>query len=150
SYLDDPSRRISSREAKLWMGQARDHEAKAEAEDALHYYGLVTENAAGTYEATEAAKAVTRLNDPAKKEARRKARESTKAFAAAAARASQEKAIRAKIGQKLKLGRTLEENNPKAAVSYYREILDLAKSLSPEPEEVMKARSRLKALQSHE
>ena len=65
-------------------------------------------------------------------------------------RGAKEKSLRLKIEQDLRLGRSLEGMNIKGALSYYREIVNLAKCLEPEPPELKKAIDRRKALEAKE
>ena len=60
-------------------------------------------------------------------------------------REAKEKSLRLKIEQDFRLGRSLEGMNTKGALSYYREIVNLAKGLKPEPPELKKAKDRIKA-----
>jgi hypothetical protein len=164
SYLGNPYRRLSTPAIKRALREARALETEVLDESARQAFQTIVDQYAGSYEATKAAEAIKRLNDPARKDAYKKSIEFTvkqaeamvraKAKQAEAAartkareeRAQAEEALKLKIEQYLRSGRALEDRNPKAALSYYKDILKLAVGLSSEPPEVKKARSRIKAL----
>jgi hypothetical protein len=150
SYIQSPSRRLSSLEMTRTLQEARNSESLGLDDDARKSYENIIHVAEGSYEAAEALKGIKRLDDPARREAYRKrmeAEEKAKAKAESdVAKLIQEKALRYKIETKLTLGRALEARNARAALSYYKEILKLANGLEPEPPEVAIARSKIKAL----
>jgi hypothetical protein len=149
---------------------ARSYEAQGRDSLALDRYTMVIEGAKGSEEADEAAKGIKRLTDPALLAARKKAKEAEERAKAAQMEADEkakaerqreakekslrrqreakEKSLRLKIEQDLRLGRSLEGMNIKGALSYYREIVNLAKGLEPEPPELKKAIDRIKALEA--
>jgi len=138
---------------------ARSYEAQGRDSLAVDHYTRVIEGAKGSAEADEAAKGIKRLTDPAHLAARKKAKEAEERAKAAQMEADEkakaerqreakEKSLRLKIEQDLRLGRSLEGMNIKGALSYYREIVNLAKGLEPEPPELKKAIDRIKALEA--
>jgi len=138
---------------------ARSYEAQGRDSLALDHYTRVIEGAKGSAEADEAAKGIKRLTDPALLAARKKAKEAEERAKAAQMEADEkakaerqreakEKSLRLKIEQDLRLGRSLEGMNIKGALSYYREIVNLAKGLEPEPPQLKKAIDRIKALEA--
>ena len=153
SLILAPDRGICSPELKQRLKSGRSYEAQGRDSLALDMYRMVVEGAKGSPEADEAAKAIKRLNDPAFLASRKKAIEAEeKAKAekmgadekakAERQRGAKEKSLRLKIEQDLRLGRSLEGMNIKGALSYYREIVNLAKGLEPEPPELKKAIDR--------
>ncbi len=145
SYWGTPNRRLSTPEMKKALEAARSYEAENMDDAARETYQSIVK-LGESFEAAEAAEGIKRLDNPDRKEAYKKSVAAAAADRAKQRRARDEKALKLKIERNLKLGRTLEATNPEGAISYYYEILELAKNLSPEPPEVERARSRIKAL----
>ncbi len=146
SYLALPSRQIGDPGPKKHLEEAISYESQGMDDLARSAYQRVIDKASGSYEAGEAAKGIKRLDDPARREANRKVMEAQAQARLAQEREKEEASLRRKIEQNFRLGRSLEGMNTKGALSYYREILKLAKGLKPEPPELKKAKDRVKAL----
>ncbi len=150
SYLGAPFIKISSPASNSSIKLARSLEAMGLDDEARNAYQSILERYADTYEASEATKAMKRLDDPARVQAYAVQKQAASVAKARKAKEAEEKKVRAKIELDLRLGKNLEETNRKAALSYYKEILKLANGLNPEPAEAKAARSRLKAFEAKE
>jgi hypothetical protein len=146
SYIAAPSLRLSTSEMKKRLSEARELENQGRDDDARVSYRQIVELAKGSYEENEAVRGIARLDDPARKEAYRKSMEANAKTKVAEKQDKEAKALNSKIERLLKLGIRREERNPKASVSYYKEILKIASDHSVESPDVDAARSRMKAL----
>lgn len=143
-YLDEPERRLSYGEARGWLREARAAETRGDEDEARALYNQVLTEATFSIEAIDAAKFVASLDDPVARTARQQARE-----AETAARKRREDAeLLARIQQKMKVAKIVEARNPRAAIVQYRAVLDMARTLDPEPAPVREARERIKVLEA--
>ena len=150
SYVALPSRKLGDPGAKKHLEDAISYESQGMDDLARSAYQRAIDQAGDSYEAKEAAKGIKRLDDPARKEANKRAMEAQAQAQLARQREKEEASLRRKIETNFRLGRSLEGMNTKGALSYYREILKLAYGLKPEPPEVQKAKTRIKALSETE
>jgi hypothetical protein len=146
SYFGTPSRRLSTVENKKRLREARSLESSGLDAEARAAFQRIVGLAGGSYEATEAKNGIKRLDDPVRTAAYKRALERDAKAKAALKKETDEKATRLKIERSFHLGGLLEQTNPTAALTYYREIVKLSADLSTKPPEVEKARSKIKAL----